>query len=442
MKYYFDEFLLDSDQEALFRAGDETPLIPIHVRLLQVLVAAAPGVVTRNVLLNEVWQDVNISTQGLTTGISAIRDVLGDDFRKPRYIRTFRKKGFGFLRPVRRSTSASKRPTSQEPDLSLQDRLCAWGLPANELLRQESVLTRLKAKFVIDDIILESHFAGFEGVSAKRLAVEQTASDSPSLPTYVYEERRRLPRPTPNENKVFCDGWRSPIIDAGGTVTLAVGWHDSQVANNEYDYWTTKAVLKAMPRLHDDILNGRLALSDVGRRLDTAAVVVTADEQLVMAKRSNQVANAQGLWMTSIGEGVDPDLDLDDNGIPHPVQAIRRCLREYDELNLSAPHARDARIQILGIATEWQYLYTNVLALVELRGVSFRRLQDRGSDGEHERFAAVPFTLDRCLPLVRTGFYEDPSGAHGAALEPLSRVALLMSLMSRFGFDDVDGRIG
>ncbi|MBI5932387.1 MAG: toll/interleukin-1 receptor domain-containing protein [Chloroflexi bacterium] len=322
----------------------------------------------------------------------------------------------------------------------LQKRLLSFGIPLHKDLQKEGVLDKLGAKFAIDDVIVDGEFAGFRGIASNQLSIKAASTDSPNLPDYVYEARNKIPRPSLNKWKAYLENWKAPIIDLGDVVSMQIGHLDSKTSDGKYDYWTTVAVLESLPRLQQELLTGKIQLRQLARRMDLVLVVVTSDKQLVLARRSEQVDNAKGFWMASVGESLDPSLDLDINRVPNPIEATRRCLGEYDELNLSSSDINGANMQILGIATEWQFLYANLIVLVQLN-VKLERVKERASEGEHTRIEGISFTPQACLPLIRHGWYESDTKIYSAPLVPASRAALLMSLMSGYGYDDIVNRI-
>lgn len=90
-------------QPALNRVsrGDET--MQLEPRMMQVLVflAARPGeVVSRGVLLDEVWCDTVVNEEALTRAVSELRKAFGDDVRAPRFIETIRGSGYRLVAPV------------------------------------------------------------------------------------------------------------------------------------------------------------------------------------------------------------------------------------------------------------------------------------------------------------------------------------------------------
>ena len=91
------EVRLDSARRSATRSGEPLELSRKEFDLLALLMREAGSVVTRERLLDEVW-DVNWfgSTKTLDVHVSALRKKLGDDPNEPRYIHTARGVGFRF----------------------------------------------------------------------------------------------------------------------------------------------------------------------------------------------------------------------------------------------------------------------------------------------------------------------------------------------------------
>jgi two-component system, OmpR family, response regulator RegX3 len=91
---------LDPDTRTVTRDGAPVELARKEFDLLHLLMAKAGTVVTRERLIDEVW-DANWfgSTKTLDVHVSALRKKLNDDFSNPRYIHTARGVGFRFAGP-------------------------------------------------------------------------------------------------------------------------------------------------------------------------------------------------------------------------------------------------------------------------------------------------------------------------------------------------------
>ncbi len=99
-RLYFDRFCLDTAAE-LVRDGDHAvTLKPKAFRVLRHLVEHAGELVTKDQLLDAVWPDVNVGDAVLKVAVAEIRDALGDDADRPRFIATVHRRGYRFVATV------------------------------------------------------------------------------------------------------------------------------------------------------------------------------------------------------------------------------------------------------------------------------------------------------------------------------------------------------
>jgi two-component system response regulator RegX3 len=91
---------LDPARRSVTRDGEEVELARKEYELLQHLMENAGRVITRDRLLEEVW-DMNWfgSTKTLDVHVSAVRKKIGDDPSDPQYLHTVRGVGFRFTGP-------------------------------------------------------------------------------------------------------------------------------------------------------------------------------------------------------------------------------------------------------------------------------------------------------------------------------------------------------
>jgi two-component system response regulator RegX3 len=91
---------LDPDRRSASLDGEELDLTRKEFELLELLLREAGAVVSRERLIDEVW-DVNWvgSTKTLDVHVSSLRRKLGDDSASPRFIHTVRGVGFRFAGP-------------------------------------------------------------------------------------------------------------------------------------------------------------------------------------------------------------------------------------------------------------------------------------------------------------------------------------------------------
>src|SRR5262245_12521387 len=96
----FGPFVLDATNEVLTREGQHVRLRPKTFAMLTYLVAAAGRLVTKKDLLDDLWRDVFVGDAALKTCMREIREALGDDVQRPRYIETAHRRGYRFIAPV------------------------------------------------------------------------------------------------------------------------------------------------------------------------------------------------------------------------------------------------------------------------------------------------------------------------------------------------------
>lgn len=100
MEFHFGGFVLAPITRTLSRDGAVVPLIPRYFDLLVLLVARRHEAVTRQAILDAVWNDVVVSEGALSQAIRTLRRCLGDDPREARFIRTVSRHGYQFVCPV------------------------------------------------------------------------------------------------------------------------------------------------------------------------------------------------------------------------------------------------------------------------------------------------------------------------------------------------------
>lgn len=122
MRVTFGEFELDDELFELRRAGAVVPLGPRPFDLLAYLVRKRDVVVPKAELLQRVWQGAVVTEDSLPQAVRALRQALGDDDEKPRFIATVRGRGYRFVAKVDeidgpRNTPVDPLPVARETEL-------------------------------------------------------------------------------------------------------------------------------------------------------------------------------------------------------------------------------------------------------------------------------------------------------------------------------------
>jgi eukaryotic-like serine/threonine-protein kinase len=105
----FGGFTFDPNGQVLRRGGDELPLPPRVLSVLELLLDRAGDLVPRQELIDSVWKEAFVTDTSLAEAISVLRQALGDDSQSPTYIQTVHRRGYRFVAPVEtRSTDAAR----------------------------------------------------------------------------------------------------------------------------------------------------------------------------------------------------------------------------------------------------------------------------------------------------------------------------------------------
>ena len=117
MIHTFADFELNTSAFELLRGGLRVAVEPQVLRLIILLVDHADRLVSRDEIIDEVWNGRAISESALSSRIKSARQVLGDSGASQHMIRTIHGRGFRFVCPLAGTTSPPGPVTvAQSPD--------------------------------------------------------------------------------------------------------------------------------------------------------------------------------------------------------------------------------------------------------------------------------------------------------------------------------------
>jgi DNA-binding winged helix-turn-helix (wHTH) protein/Tol biopolymer transport system component len=96
----FDRFRFDRRNQILTEDGEDVTLPPRALAVLDCLLESPGAVVTKEELIDRVWESAIVTETSLTQAISLLRSALGDDSQEPRFIKTVHRRGYRFVAPV------------------------------------------------------------------------------------------------------------------------------------------------------------------------------------------------------------------------------------------------------------------------------------------------------------------------------------------------------
>src|SRR3984957_13513299 len=136
----FENYAFDTDRRELHRGSDDVAIAPKDFDLLAFLIRKRDRVVSKEDLINEIWNGRSVSDAALTTRLNAARSAIGDSGQEQRLIKTLPRKGFRFVGPILQAEGPAGAPVADEgqtqhpkPILTLPDKPSIAVLPFQNL---------------------------------------------------------------------------------------------------------------------------------------------------------------------------------------------------------------------------------------------------------------------------------------------------------------------
>jgi DNA-binding winged helix-turn-helix (wHTH) protein len=118
MTFVFADHELDLRRQELRRGGEPVHVEPQVFDLLTFLIRNHDRIVSKDEILDEVWDGRIVSEAALSSRINAARKAIGDSGNDQIFIRTFHKRGFRFVGEVEEvpdTGAGGKQPAIPEP---------------------------------------------------------------------------------------------------------------------------------------------------------------------------------------------------------------------------------------------------------------------------------------------------------------------------------------
>jgi TolB-like protein/Flp pilus assembly protein TadD len=119
LRYLFEEYAFDVDRRELHRGAEVVSITPQVFDLLEYLIRNRERVVSKDDLINAVWNGRIVSDAALTTRLNAVRAAIGDTGEEQRLIKTLPRKGFRFVGQVRETREVADPNPRDAPESAL-----------------------------------------------------------------------------------------------------------------------------------------------------------------------------------------------------------------------------------------------------------------------------------------------------------------------------------
>jgi TolB-like protein/Tfp pilus assembly protein PilF len=136
LRYLFENYAFDTDRRELHRGADVVAIAPKVFDLLDFLIRNRERVVSKDDLINAIWNGRSVSDAALTTRLNAARSAIGDSGQEQRLIKTLPRKGFRFVGSILQAQGATGAPVADDgpiEHLALPDKPSIAVLPFQNL---------------------------------------------------------------------------------------------------------------------------------------------------------------------------------------------------------------------------------------------------------------------------------------------------------------------
>ncbi|MBV8242182.1 MAG: winged helix-turn-helix domain-containing protein [Hyphomicrobiales bacterium] len=301
MRLTFDDYILDVARRELWHGCEPVVVEPQVFDLLAYLVQHPERVVTKDELLQAVWDGRIVSESAITNRINAARRAIGDSGEKQRLIRTVPRKGFRFIGAIKKEAVES--PKEAVPQGSGR----RHGIPAAFAAAVSGLLGAAIAAFLL--------WPGYPWVSA-------IGTDSARRPTTVSAGDLRPPVAV------------LPLTALGNSTdqpNLAAGLTEDLTTE------LSRGGLLVTSRATTSAFLGRtIDAAQIGRELGVRYIVDGSVEQasgeIRVTVRLADAETGAYIWADRYNRAAGNALDLEDEILGRIVNAVRRALvmREAD----------------------------------------------------------------------------------------------------------------
>jgi len=157
MALQFGDVTFDPERRRVCRRGRERHLSPKAFELLKLLIERRPQAVAKADIHERLWPGTFVSDTNLPTLVAEIRDVLGEDAHRQRYIRTLHGFGYAFEGQAhpRTDPAGDEEPRgwliNESRQIGLRQGETVIGREGAHVVLSSSTVSRNHARIVVDD---------------------------------------------------------------------------------------------------------------------------------------------------------------------------------------------------------------------------------------------------------------------------------------------------
>lgn len=119
--YKFAGFTLNPAKRTLFSEETEIKLRDKDFDVLLFLIESVPNTCSHNEIIENVWKGTSVENNSVEKAITNIRNVLGDNAKSPRFIKTVRAKGYLFIGDLKEAEKDLSNNRNQQPQEAMTE---------------------------------------------------------------------------------------------------------------------------------------------------------------------------------------------------------------------------------------------------------------------------------------------------------------------------------
>jgi TolB-like protein/DNA-binding winged helix-turn-helix (wHTH) protein len=218
--FYLGDQRVETVRCAILTADGEVRVEPRVMDVLVLMVRHAGQVVSREEFIKSVWNGTFVTDEVLSRCVYRLRQALGDDTRKPRFIETVSKRGYRLIAPVRESTTTMVTDAPESAKIPLESTSQQHLIPEpkhNHPITREYLYWILSAAAVCVSVVIYLLYSADGtkkqvsdrdvGVDSAVVAYQQAQDTSNSIAILPFVNMSGSP-----ENDYFCDGISEELI--------------------------------------------------------------------------------------------------------------------------------------------------------------------------------------------------------------------------------------
>jgi DNA-binding winged helix-turn-helix (wHTH) protein len=216
MQVRFGDFVLDTDTRQLLRESQPVHLSPKAFQLLQLLVERRPTAISKDTLCKLLWPTTFVVEANLSNLVGEVRAAVGDDRRRPKFVRTVHRFGYAFSECAQLEGVAVTRAPGVLYRLTWAGGRATFGEgeqvlgrdPALEVSLESSSVSRRHARIrIADGVAVLEDLSSKNGtfVNGRRITTAVRLSDHDQIGVGEARLRFRILSPQPSTDTLGTD---------------------------------------------------------------------------------------------------------------------------------------------------------------------------------------------------------------------------------------------